>query len=249
MGRAVEVQAAKQDGSTNNLEVLMTRSTPQWTWVGTASGVLFVVTQFAGFGTGAAARDFKRITLTSPSSEVAESVATPVPTAAWVGGYVEVAASLAFLVFIACLAAALRGAQAGPAWPSFTVLAAGVMVVATSMIGYAAEAAAYLRAGDGIDSTTARALLDLANIAFVLGWSMLAILLLAAAGSHVLPRWLGIAAAALGVTFVIAFAAPSLPVGEIADLVLWVWIITVSVTLARRSAHRPDEKPIPAGEH
>jgi len=36
----------------------MTRSTPQWTWVGTASGVLFVVTQFAGFGTGAAARDF-----------------------------------------------------------------------------------------------------------------------------------------------------------------------------------------------
>jgi hypothetical protein len=59
----------------------MTRSTPQWTWVGTASGVLFVVTQFAGFGTGAAARDFKRITLTSPSSEVAESVATPVPTA------------------------------------------------------------------------------------------------------------------------------------------------------------------------
>ena len=176
-------------------------------------------------------------------------MATPVPTAAWVGGYVEVAASLAFLVFIACLAAALRGAQAGPAWPSFTVLAAGVMVVATSMIGYAAEAAAYLRAGDGIDSTTARALLDLANIAFVLGWSMLAILLLAAAGSHVLPRWLGIAAAALGVTFVIAFAAPSLPVGEIADLVLWVWIITVSVTLARRSAHRPDEKPIPAGEH
>ena len=47
---------------------------------------------------------------------------------------------------------------------------------------------------------------------------MLAILLLAAAGSGVLPRWLGIAAAALGVTFVVAFAAPSLPVGEIADL-------------------------------
>ena len=63
------------------------------------------------------------------------------------------------------------------------VLAARVMVVATSMIGYAAEAAAYLRAGDGIESTTARALLDLANIAFVLGWSLFAILLLVAAGS------------------------------------------------------------------
>jgi hypothetical protein len=62
----------------------MARNT-QWTWVGTASGILFVVTQFAGFGAGAAARDFKRITLTSPSSEVAESIATPVPTAAWVG--------------------------------------------------------------------------------------------------------------------------------------------------------------------
>jgi hypothetical protein len=29
----------------------------------------------------------------------------------------------------------------------------------------------------------------------------------------------------------------------------WVWIITVSVTLARRSAHQPAEKSIPAGEH
>ena len=167
----------------------------------------------------------------------------------WVGGYVEVVAYLAFLVFIACLAAALRGAQAGPAWPSFTVLAAGVMVVATSMIGYAAEGAAYLRAGEGIDSTTARALLDVANIAFVLVWSMLAIVLLAAAGSRLLPRWIRVAAVALGVAFVVAFAAPSLPVGEIADLALWVWIITVSVTLARRSAHQPAEKPIPPGEH
>jgi uncharacterized membrane protein YhdT len=117
------------------------------------------------------------------------------------------------------------------------------------MIGYAAEGAAYLRAGDGTDATAARALFDVANMAFVLGWSMLAILLLAAAGSGVLPRWLGIAAAALGVTFVVAFAAPSLPVGEIADLALWVWIITVSVTLGRRGAHRPDQKPIPAGGH
>lgn len=227
----------------------MTRNTPEWTWVGTASGVLFVVAQFAGFGTGAAARDFKRITLTSPSSEVAESIATSVPTAAWVGGYLEVAADLAFLVLIACLAAALRGAQVGPEWPSFTVLAAGVMVVATSMIGHAAEGAAYLRAGGGIDPTIARALLDVANLAFVLVWSMLAILLLAAAASRVLPRWLGIAAAALGVTFVVAFAAPSLPVGEIAHLALWVWIIAVSVTLGWRSAHRPDQNPIPAGGH
>ena len=216
--------------------------------MGTASGVLFVLFQLAGFGTEAAARDFQRITLTSPSSEVAESVATPVRTVAWVGGYLEVAADLAFLVFIACLAAWLRGAQADPAWQSFTVLASGVMVVATSMIGHAAEAAAYLRAGKGIDPTTARALLDVADLAFVLGWSMLAILLLAAAASRVLPRWLGIAAVALGITFVVAFAAPWLPVGDIAGLALWVWIITVSVALARRSAHSPAEKLIPAGD-
>jgi hypothetical protein len=223
----------------------MTPTAPQWTWAGTASGILFVVTQFAGFGTGAATRDFRRITLTSPSSEVAESVGSPVPTAVWVGGYVEVVAYLAFLVFIACLAAALRGAQAGPVWPSFTVLAAGVMVVATSMIGYAAEGAAYLRAGEGIAPTTARALLDVANIAFVLVWSMLAIVLLAAAASRLLPRWIRVAAVALGVAFVVAFAAPSLPVGEIADLALWVWIITVSVTLARRSAPARREADLP----
>jgi hypothetical protein len=39
------------------------------------------------------------------------------------------------------------------------------------------------------------------------------------------------------------------PAAASAGLALWVWIITVSVALARRSAHSPAEKLIPAGEH
>ncbi len=227
----------------------MTRSATQWTWIGTASGVLFVVAQFAGFGTGAAARGFERITLTSTPPEVAQAVAAPIPTPVWIGGYLEVIAYLALLVFTACLATEMRGEQASQTWASATVLAAGVLVVATSMIGYATEGAAYLRAGDGVDATVARALLDVANLAFVLVWAVLAVLLLATAASRVLPRWLGIAAAALGVTFLAAFAAPSLPLGEIADLALWIWIIAVSVALARRRAHRRSKAPLDVGVH
>ena len=227
----------------------MARSATQWTWIGTASGVLFVVAQFAGFGAGAAARGFERITLTSTPPEVAQAVAAPVPTAVWVGGYVEVIAYLAFLVFIACLAAELRGEHASRTWASATVLAAGVLVVATSMIGYATEGAAYLRAGDGIDPTVAGTLLDVANIAFVLVWAALAVLLLATAASRELPRALGIAAAALGVTFLAAFAAPSLPLGEIADLALWIWILSVSVTLPMRHTHRRSDAALIVGVH
>jgi hypothetical protein len=225
------------------------RGAPQWTWAGTASGVLFVFAQVAGFGAGAAARGFERITLTSTPPEVARAVSAPVPTAVWVGGYVEVIAYLAFLVFTACLGAELRGEHRSRTWASATVLAAGVLVVATSMIGYATEGAAYLRAGDGVDPTIARTLLDVANIAFVLVWAALAVLLLATAASRGLPRPLGIAAAALGVTFLAAFAAPSLPLGEIADLALWIWILSVSVTLAMRHAHRRSDAAMDVGVH
>lgn len=215
-----------------------------WTWVGTASGTLFVVAQFAGFGIGAAARGFERITLTTPSPDVAQALAARVPPAVWIGGYAEVVAYLFFLVFTACLAAELRAQHAEPAWPSFTALSAGVLVVATSMIGYATEGAAYLRAGDGIDPSVARALLDVANLAFVLVWSALGAFLLAVAAARVLPRWLGIAAAILGLTFLAGSAAPLAPIGEIADLALWAWIIAVSVALARREK-TPRTHPAP----
>jgi len=204
-----------------------------WPWVGTASGALFVLAQFAGFGIGAAGRGFERITLTTPATDVERALAEPVPTTVWVGGYVEVLAYLFFLVFAACLAAALRGDGNDPPWASLTVISAGVLVVATSFIGYATEGAAYLRFGDGIDTAVARALLDVANLAFVLVWSGLAVLLLAVAAARVLARWLTIAAAILGLIFLAATAVPFTPVGEIADLALWAWIISVSVSLLR----------------
>ena len=217
----------------------------QWTWIGAASGIGFVLVQFAGFGVGAASRGFERLTLDSADAAVAEAVSAPVPTAVWVGGYVELLAYLLFVVFTACLAAALRPQPGQAAWPAYAVLAGGVMAVSTSMIGYATEGAAYLRAGEGINPTVARVLLDVASIAFILVWGALAVLLLAAAASHVLRQWLRLTAGVLGIAFLVAFVQPSLPVGEIADLALWVWVIAacVSLTIQVRRSNELDFEP------
>ena len=218
----------------------------RWTWIGAASGIGFVLVQFAGFGVGAASRGFERLTLDSTDAAVAEAVSAPVPTAVWVGGYVELIAYLLFIVFTACLTAALRSRPGRSAWPAYAVLAGGVMGVSTSMIGYATEGAAYLRAGEGIDPTVARVLLDVANIAFILVWGALAVLLLAAAASHLLRQWLRVTAAVLGTVFLVAFVQPSLPIGEIADLALWAWVIAACVSLtlqARRSTRTLDLEP------
>lgn len=215
----------------------------QWTWIGAASGIGFVLVQFAGFGVGAASRGFERLTLDSTDAAVAQAVSAPVPTAVWVGGYVELIAYLLFTVFTACLAAAFRSQAGGLGWPAYVVLAGGVMAVSTSMIGYATEGAAYLRAGEGIDPTVARVLLDVANIAFILVWGALAVLLLAAAAAPLLRQWLRVAAAVLGIAFLVAFAQPYLPIGEIADLAMWAWIVAACVSLtlqARRSTFASD---------
>ena len=174
---------------------------------------------------------------------MAAAVSSPVPTAVWVGGYVELLAYLLFVMFTGCLAAALRPQPGQSAWQAYAVLAGGVMAVSTSMIGYATEGAIYLRAGEGIDPTLARVFLDAANIAFILVWGALAVFLLAAASSQVLRQWLRATAAALGVAFLVAFAQPSLPVGEIADLALWVWIVAacVSLTIQVRGSNRASD--------
>lgn len=209
-----------------------------WHRVGAASGPLFVIVQFAGFGIGGAARGFERVTLTSSNAAVIEAISGPVPSAVWIGGYVEVLAYLVFAVFAAWLAAALRAYERGPSWASMTVLAAGLLVVATSFIGYATEAAAYYRAGHGIEFDVARALLDTGNFAYALAWGGLAIFVAAAATvglrTRALPRWLGLAAILLAAGFLIALAFPESAVGEIADLGLWAWVVAVSIVLLRR---------------
>ncbi|MGH2749736.1 MAG: hypothetical protein ACRDK3_02495 [Actinomycetota bacterium] len=210
----------------------------KWHRVGALSGFLFVVMQFVGFGIGGASRGFERVTLTSTDATVTEATSEAVPSAVWIGGYVEVLAYLLFVVFAVWLGVALSGYEPAPRWASASVAAAGLLVVATSFIGYASEAAAYYRAGDGIELGVARALLDSGNFAYTLAWGGLAIFLAGAgavgARTQAFPRWLVVLALALAATFLAALALPETAVGEIADLVFWVWVISVTIALIRR---------------
>lgn len=199
---------------------------------------MFVLLQFVGFGIGGAARGFERVTLTSSDAAVAEAIGEPVPSAVWVGGYVEVLAYLVFVLFAAWLASALRPSERAPDWASLTILPAGFLVVATSFIGYATEAAAYHRAGPEADLAVARGLLDTGSFAYVLAWGGLALFVAATAGAALrtgaLPRWLSLPSFLLAAAFLVSLALPTSAVGEVADLVLWIWIMAASVVLYRR---------------
>lgn len=209
-----------------------------WYRLGAASGLLFVVLQFAGFGIGGAARGFERITLTSSDAALAEAIREPVPSAVWVGGYVEVLAYLVFVVFAAWVAAALRASGRAPDWAPLTILAAGLLVVATSFIGYATEAAAYYRADREAEPAVARALLDTGSFAYALAWGGLALFVAASAGAglrtRAFPRWLSLPSLLLAAAFLVSLALPTSAVGEVADLLLWIWIVAASVVLYRR---------------
>lgn len=217
--------------------------------MGAASGFLFVVLQFVGFGIGGASRGFERVTLTSTDAAVTEAISEVVPSAVWMGGYVEVLAYLLFAVFAVWFGVALSGYEPAPRWASASVGAAGLLVVATSFIGYATEAAAYYRAGQGIDLGVARALLDSGNFAYSLAWGGLAVFLAAAGAvglrTRAFPRWLALLAVVLAATFLVALAVPTTDVGEVADLVFWAWVIGVTIALIRRGPAPAEDLILP----
>lgn len=219
----------------------------KWYRVGAVSGFLFVVMQFVGFGIGGASRGFERVTLTSTDAAVTEAISEVVPSAVWIGGYVEVLAYLLFGVFAGWLGVTLSGYEPAPRWASASVGAAGLLVVATSFIGYATEAAAYYRAGRGIEHGIARALLDGGNFAYALAWGGLAVFLVAAAAvglrMRAFPRWLALLGIVLAATFLVALAVPETAVGEFADLVFWVWVVGVTIALIRRGPAQATQPP------
>ena len=199
------------------------------------SGIFAVVLMFVGSGIGGSSPDLGASRATV-SAWVAKQHAT---TAAYAGGLLELVGILTMIVFAATLWSVLRRAEGGDGVVSATAFGAGLVSVALKLASAPALFAAVWRSDQRVDPQLATALVDMNNVAFVLTWTVDAVMLAAAAivilKSRALPRWLGWLGA-----FTATISMLSVPLADrvppVGILLTFVWIVSVSVVLFRRPA-------------
>jgi hypothetical protein len=198
------------------------------------SGALFVILFFVGGTLGGSSPD-----IGASRAKLADWVSGQAPTVAdYVGGYLELLAMLALVVFIAQFWSVLRTAEGEHGPLSATVLAGGLLSAAIKISSFPAAFAALWRAKQGVEPQLAAALLDMNNAAFVLSWAADALMVGAAAililRTSVLPRWLGWSGAAITLILLasVPVASKAPPLGFLLTIL---WIVATSVVLARRA--------------
>jgi len=184
--------------------------------LGGAAGLTYVVLLMAGDG------------LSGPTSQLAFAL--------------EVLAFTSFLFFLGSLWGVMRRAEGGAGSLSATAFGAGVMAITIKLASAAPVLAARANAGD-LDPRLTAVLQDINNASFALTFfplaAMLAAFALVAIRSAALPGWLGWAAAALSVAFVVGGLAGSDDLASdwagLPMLIFTPWIIATSVVLIRRA--------------
>jgi hypothetical protein len=184
--------------------------------LGGAAGIAYVVLLMAGDGFG------------GPASRPAFAL--------------EVLAFTCFLFFLGSLCGVMRRAEGGGGLLSTTALAAGVMAITIKLASAAPVLAARANA-DGLDPRMMGVLQDINNASFALTFfplaAMLAAFALVATRSAALPGWLGWAAAALSMAFVVGGLVGSADLASdwagLPMLIFTPWVIATSVVLIRRT--------------
>lgn len=197
---------------------------------GAASVVLLFVGQAVGGGSSGPG-------LSSSRAEVAAWLPKQHASAAqYAGGMLELLGILALVIFAATLWSVLRAGDDGSV-PAATAFGAGLLSAAIKLASVPAVFAVLWRREQGIDPQLATALLDMNNVSWVLTWAVDALMLGAAAGAilqrGVLPRWLGLLAAAAAVILLLSTPVAN-HVPPLGVLLTFAWMIATSVVLARR---------------
>ncbi|MGZ4687534.1 hypothetical protein [Oryzihumus sp.] len=150
--------------------------------------------------------------------------------------FVFTVALVTFVWFVVALSTLLRRAEGEAPWRSSIAMASGVLFAALVLSG--SEVAAAFRADD-LDPQIARYAFDEAQAAFAnarvalgsfavcCGWVI--------ASTRFLPRWVGWLAIASGVGLALSRISWTSPIWLPPYLMFWLWVLTVSVLLLRRS--------------
>ena len=215
-----------------------------WLRFGAACGILGVVLLFVGFGLFLS--NFVNIDSQGQQApggflsreSMARYIAQPINTGGWVGLYLETLAAFVLFVFAARLWVRLRRAEGDPAWLAAIALGAQLGWLCLTLISLAAEAAIYVRAGQGADVTIALTLNDLQRTTYFMSWALTALFLGATAavalGAHALPRWLGWSAAGIAVLVGVALLAPTSDLAQNTTFLVVFWIAAASIVLLRQ---------------
>jgi hypothetical protein len=172
-----------------------------WQRLGAVSGLLFFVAVLASFFTP------ETPDADDPTAAIVSSIADD-RTAHLVTVYLQGIASLLFIMFVGALYARLRAAEIDRG-PSILVALGGLGSAIIILISSGVFLALIEAADEGREPAAVRALFELDEVIFiVIAWTSATFYLGAALSSlptGSLPRWLGWAAAALVVVFVVGF--------------------------------------------
>lgn len=216
-----------------------------WSRIGAASGIAFVLLQFAALGfmssggwldPGAAKADIVKAFAGTPSSEL------------WIGAYLSVLAALSFIPFAARVITRSRHTEGESGWLSSIALAGAFLLVAAELSGAGTVNALLTRAGHNLSAAEAMTLFDLAQALLFLYWAGCSLFLGASAAlslkRHVLPRWLGGAAALIAALCLIAPTSTLLL--HVPATLFYLWVIASGIVLLRMPPGPHEAEPSPS---
>ena len=192
-------------------------------------GIASVVLALGGLFTGIAA-GAPFVTLGSNSAKVASELAKPAGTGVWIGAYIQVLSLGAFLAFAAWVTAQLGGGLLGTIARSAATGYATVTLVALCAWG-----AVDFRAGHGMGTQLATALVDVPEALLIGTWFLFAFFLLAigALALTAARAALGWSAIAFAVITLVGAAMPTQDLGQWSGWLWYIWIVWASISLAR----------------
>lgn len=204
--------------------------------IGAASGLAYVVLVFAG---NAIATSGSTVDDSSSGREILADLRAHHGTAFGLGTALELLGFAALLAFVAYLAGVLRRAEGEEGWLATAALGAGLLTLAVKLSSAAPMLAAIWRI-DELDPKTARTLVDMNGVAFLVSWATTGALVgfagLSALSSGALSRRLALAGVALGALTTATTSLGQNGPGVLGFLLCAVWLAAVSVVLFRRAA-------------
>lgn len=203
-----------------------------------ACGIAFVVLELAGFGLGGSTR---QLSVASSAAKIANTLAAPAAPLSWVGAYLDLLAQGTFLAFAVWACGKLGGGLLGQLGRATATSYATLSIASLAVMNTIAY-----RAGHGLSTQLARALITANEALFIGTWFLIAFFLLAVgalalSGARSMLGWsaIGIALFTLLAT---AIAVNSL--GQLSILLFFAWIVGASVGLGRSSGHTHATAPV-----